>query len=215
VHRWGVGSGAVFLTLRDRHTKNNKCFCKNKKGDEGGRLRLFDIVTSWIAEPLVTVTRGVVLTRNNNKQIKRREKKPGWEEQQWNTNLSELGYTSRRKSCVYAGSRINFSTTFPDSKLEMNPFHKHKIMSVGYQVKQISESGDMENLNSLLKFWVWESGRKIDPATGVIHGRLSRSFSHFSFLRHRSFVHSHTFYFQGTELHVGPDPYRKGSITEN
>ena len=24
----------------------------------------------------------------------------------------------------------------------------------------------MENLNSLLKFWVWESGRKIDPATG-------------------------------------------------
>jgi len=25
----------------------------------------------------------------------------------------------------------------------------------------------MENLNSLLKFWVWESGRKIDPATGV------------------------------------------------
>jgi len=40
-------------------------------------------------------------------------------------------------------------------------------MSVGYQVKQNLKSGNMENLNSLLKFWVWESGRKIDPATGV------------------------------------------------
>jgi len=49
----------------------------------------------------------------------------------------------------------------------MNPLHKHKIMSVGYQVKQILKSGDMKNLNSLLKFWVWESGRKIDPSTGV------------------------------------------------
>jgi len=51
-------------------------------------------------------------------------------------------------------------------------------MSVGHQVKQNLKSGDMENLNSLLKqtkqtnkllkFWVWESGRKIDPSTGVI-----------------------------------------------
>jgi len=49
----------------------------------------------------------------------------------------------------------------------MNPLHKYKIMSVGYQVKQNLKSGDMENLNSLLKFWVWESGRKIDPATGI------------------------------------------------
>jgi len=49
----------------------------------------------------------------------------------------------------------------------MNPLHQHKIMSVGYQVKQNLKSGDMENLNSLLEFWVWESGRKIDPATGV------------------------------------------------
>ena len=31
----------------------------------------------------------------------------------------------------------------------------------------------------------------------------------------RSFVRSHTFYFEGTELCVGPDPYRKGSITGN
>jgi len=30
-----------------------------------------------------------------------------------------------------------------------------------------------------------------------------------------SFVRSHTFYVQGTELCVGPDPYRKGSITGN
>ena len=30
-----------------------------------------------------------------------------------------------------------------------------------------AKSADMENLNSLLKLWVWESGRKIDPATGV------------------------------------------------
>ena len=30
-----------------------------------------------------------------------------------------------------------------------------------------------------------------------------------------SFVRSHTFYFQGTELYVGPDPYQKGSITGN
>jgi len=49
----------------------------------------------------------------------------------------------------------------------MNPLHKHKITSVGYQVKQNLKSGDMENLNSLLKFWVWESGRKIDATTGV------------------------------------------------
>jgi len=40
-------------------------------------------------------------------------------------------------------------------------------MSVGYQVKQNLKSGNVENLKSLLKFWVWESGRKIDPATGV------------------------------------------------
>ena len=35
-------------------------------------------------------------------------------------------------------------------------------------------------------------------------------FSHFLFF---SFVRSHTFYFEGTELCVGPDPYRKGSIS--
>ena len=29
------------------------------------------------------------------------------------------------------------------------------------------------------------------------------------------FVRSHTFYFEGTELYIGPDPYRKGSMTEN
>jgi len=29
----------------------------------------------------------------------------------------------------------------------------------------------------------------------------------------RMFVRSHTFYFEGTELYVGPDPYQKGSIT--
>jgi len=45
----------------------------------------------------------------------------------------------------------------------MSPLHKHKTMSVGYQVKQNLKSGDMEDLNSVLKFWVWESGRKIDP----------------------------------------------------
>jgi len=54
----------------------------------------------------------------------------------------------------------------------MNPLHKHKIMSVGYQVKQNLKSGDMENLNSLLKFWVWESVRKIDPATGVMQTQV-------------------------------------------
>jgi len=30
-----------------------------------------------------------------------------------------------------------------------------------------------------------------------------------------TFVRSHTFYFEGTELCVGPDPYQKGSITGN
>jgi len=65
------------LTLWNGHPKNNKRFCKKKKGDEGGRLRLFDIVTSWIAEPLVTVARGVVLTRNNNKEIKKGKKNLG------------------------------------------------------------------------------------------------------------------------------------------
>jgi hypothetical protein len=60
----------------------------------------------------------------------------------------------------------------------MNPLHKHKIMSVGYQVKQNLKSGDMENLNSLLKFWVCESCPKIDPATG-----LTLLFSHVSFER--------------------------------
>ena len=30
-----------------------------------------------------------------------------------------------------------------------------------------------------------------------------------------SFVRSHTFYLQGTELCVGPDPYRRGSMTGN
>ena len=35
----------------------------------------------------------------------------------------------------------------------MNPLHKHKMLSVGYQVKQNLKSGDMENLNSLLEFW--------------------------------------------------------------
>ena len=49
----------------------------------------------------------------------------------------------------------------------MNPLHKHKIMSNGCQVKQNLKSGNVENLKSRLKFWVWESGRKIDPATGV------------------------------------------------
>jgi len=34
-------------------------------------------------------------------------------------------------------------------------------------LKNKAKSGDMENLNSLLKFCVWESGRKIDPVTGV------------------------------------------------
>jgi len=44
------------------------------------------------------------------------------------------------------------------------------------------KSGDTENPNSLLKFWVWESGRKIDPATGVtpvagsIFGTLSQTY---------------------------------------
>ena len=42
-------------SLWNGHPKNNERFGKKKKGDEGGRLRLFDIVTSWIAEPLVTV----------------------------------------------------------------------------------------------------------------------------------------------------------------
>jgi len=62
----------------------------------------------------------------------------------------------------------------------MNPLHKHKIMSVGYQVKQNLKSGDMENLNSLLKFLVWQSGRKIDPATGtglnLLHGTKFQRF---------------------------------------
>jgi len=49
----------------------------------------------------------------------------------------------------------------------MNPLHKNKIMSVEYEVKQNLKSADMENVNSLLKFWVWESVLKIDPATGV------------------------------------------------
>ena len=31
----------------------------------------------------------------------------------------------------------------------------------------------------------------------------------------RYFVRSHTFYFESTELYVGPDPYRKGSIIGN
>jgi len=33
--------------------------------------------------------------------------------------------------------------------------------------------------------------------------------------RVREMVRSHTFYFKGTELYVGPDPYQKGSITGN
>jgi len=34
-------------------------------------------------------------------------------------------------------------------------------------------------------------------------------------LRRCSHTCSHTFYFEGTELCVGPDPYRKGSMTGN
>jgi len=40
----------------------------------------------------------------------------------------------------------------------------------------------MENLNSLLKFWVWESGWKIDPATGVIRQSNMESSSSFGCL---------------------------------
>jgi len=46
----------------------------------------------------------------------------------------------------------------------MNPLHKHKMLSVGYQVKQNLKSGDMENLNSLLEFW---ESVKNDTATCV------------------------------------------------
>ena len=64
----------------------------------------------------------------------------------------------------------------------MNQLHKHKIMSVGYQVKQNLKSRDMENLNSLLKFWVWKSGPKIDPATGVRIDRYTHRKIHMYFL---------------------------------
>jgi len=52
---------------------------------------------------------------------------------------------------------------------EVNFFRREKLCPRDYldYLKSRAKSGDMENLNSLLKFWVWESGRKIDPATGV------------------------------------------------
>jgi len=50
---------------------------------------------------------------------------------------------------------------------EVNFFRREKHFPRDYldYLKNRAKSGDMENLNSLLKFWVW--GRKIDPATGV------------------------------------------------
>ena len=46
----------------------------------------------------------------------------------------------------------------------MNPLHRHKGMSIGYQVKHIWK---ISFLSSLSEKWVWESSPKIDPATGV------------------------------------------------
>jgi len=45
----------------------------------------------------------------------------------------------------------------------MNPLHKHKV-------SWISSKADLKIsfLNSRLEMWVWKSGPKIDPATGVI-----------------------------------------------
>jgi len=50
----------------------------------------------------------------------------------------------------------------------MKPLHRHKVMSFGYQVKFEAEL-EISFLNSLLEKWVWESGPKINPATGVRH----------------------------------------------
>ena len=52
---------------------------------------------------------------------------------------------------------------------KLAPFKKFRSSG-----KQNLKSGDIENLNSLLKFWVWESGRKIDPATGVSNIKIER-----------------------------------------
>jgi len=53
----------------------------------------------------------------------------------------------------------------------------------------------------------------------LLQGAYSHTGKHMCGQRMRqkmcSFVRSHTFYFEGTELCVGPDPYRKGSITGN
>jgi len=40
-------------------------------------------------------------------------------------------------------------------------------MSVGYQVKQISKSRSWTHVYYGLEMWVWKSGPKFDPATGV------------------------------------------------
>ena len=46
----------------------------------------------------------------------------------------------------------------------MNPLHKHKIV-----VSWISSKAEHEIsfIKTRLEMWVWESGPKIDPATGV------------------------------------------------
>jgi len=44
----------------------------------------------------------------------------------------------------------------------MNPLHEHKVMSVGYQVKQ-----NLKSHENLFRKVSWKSGPKIGPATGV------------------------------------------------
>jgi len=60
-------------------------------------------------------------------------------------------------------------------EVEVNFFRREKICRRDYldYLKIRAKSGDMENLNSLLKFWTWESGRKIHPTTGVSYAEVT------------------------------------------
>jgi len=67
------------------------------------------------------------------------------------------------------GSKSGGVPSFLWVEAEVNFFRREKLCRRDYlnYLKNRAKPTNMENLNSLLKFWVWESGRKIDPATGV------------------------------------------------
>ena len=85
-----------------------------------------------------------------------------------------------------------------DHRLELRWGSGYEYHAV--DIEEGSNPVEVVNGGDLREFKEWEFGSQFEDKFHDIDGKEGRA---------DSFVRSHTFYFEGTELYVGPDPYRE------